>query len=476
MRTAMSREGRTVERSAQWIAASTGGRLLGADARVTGPFVTDSREAGPGSCYFARRGETSDGHDFARAAVEAGAVALVVERPVDVECAQILVEDATRALGDLARAHLSDLRERGGLDVVAVTGSAGKTTTKDLLFQILSADGPTVAPKLSFNNEVGLPLTVLTATPNTRHMVLEMGASGPGHIAYLTSIAAPDVAIELMVGHAHLGGFGSVEGIAAAKAELIEGARPGAPVVLNNDDPRVLAMSALATGPVRTFSASGAPQADVRALDVIADEADRARFTLIAPEGEAEVSLGVVGVHHVANALAAASGALALGIPFGTVVTALNGAKALSPHRMDLRELTVESHPITLIDDAYNANLDSMRAGFAALAAIGRGRPKIAVLSEMLELGEASAPTHREVGIMAAEAGVNTLIVLGNDAPFYLEGAGSGVRGVLASDVDDAIRAALEELEDDCVVLAKGSLYSYSWQVAEALQERGASR
>ncbi len=473
---AMSCEGKSVERSAQWIAAATGGRLLGADARVTGPFVTDSRQVEPGSCYFARRGETSDGHDYAQAAVDAGALVLVVERPLQIDCPQVLVEDTTSALGDLARLHLRELREQGNLDLVAVTGSAGKTTTKDLLFQILSVDGPTVAPKLSFNNEVGLPLTILRANSHTRHMVLEMGASGPGQIAYLTSIAPPDVAIELMVGHAHLGGFGSVEGIAAAKAELIKGARPAAALLLNNDDPRVRAMSALATGPVRTFSATGAVEADIRALHVSADEANRACFTLSTPEGEAQVNLGIVGIHHVTNALAAASGALALGIPFDVVVRALNEAKPLSPHRMDVRELTVDSHPITLIDDAYNANLDSMRAAFSALAAIGRNRPKIAVLSEMLELGEASAAIHREVGIMADEAGVDTLIVLGSDAPFYLEGAGPQVRGVLASDVDDAIRTTVEALTDDCVVLVKGSLGSYSWQVADALHNRGGAR
>lgn len=465
-----------MERSARWIADAVGGRLLGPDVLVTGAVVTDSREAEPGSCYVARRGEESDGHDYAASAVEAGAVALLVERELGIEgVAQILVEESTEALGRLAHAHLEDLRARGPLDVIAVTGSAGKTTTKDLLFQILSADGPTVAPKLSFNNEVGLPLTVLRATPQTRHLVLEMGASGKGHIASLTSIAAPDVAIELMVGHAHLGGFGSVEGIATAKAELIEGSRPGAPVVLNADDHRVLAMSALATGPVRTFSAAGAPRADVRALDVTVDEADRARFTLVAPEGEAKVSLGVVGLHHVSNALAAASGALALGIPFTTVVTALNRAKALSPHRMDLLELEIDGVPFTLIDDAYNANLDSMRAGFDALASIGRERKRIAVLSDMLELGEESAELHRAVGAFALEAGVSSLIVLGADAPGYLAGA-PGVEGVLAATEEEAAAEACARLEAGCVVLVKGSYGSRSWKVADILREKGAQR
>lgn len=472
-----------MERSARWIADAVAGTLLGPDVHVTGPVVTDSREVTAGSCYVARRGEAADGHDFAPAAVAAGAVALIVERDLGIEgVAQILVEDSTVALGLLAHAHLEDLRASHRLDVIAVTGSAGKTTTKDLLFQILSAHGPTVAPKLSFNNEVGLPLTVLTATPNTRYMVLEMGASGPGHIAYLTDIAAPDCAIELMVGHAHLGGFGSVDGVAAAKAELVIGSRPGAPIVLNADDPRVLEMAKYATGSVRTFSAQGADTADVRAENVSVDAADRARFRLCAPQGCAQVNLKIVGVHHVANALAAASGALALGIPFHTVCAVLNEATALSPHRMDVRDLVIDGHRLTLIDDSYNANIDSMRAALSALEAIGRSRTKIAILSEMLELGEASIPTHHKVGIMAAEMGVQTLIALGSGASFYLEGAGERVRGVHVLTVGDAIRAGVEALVDDCVVLVKGSFGSNSWQVASALHElqerhdRGAQR
>ena len=194
--------------SAQWIAEAVSGRLVGSDVSVTGSVVTDSREAQAGSLYVARRGESADGHAFVAGAVARGAVAVIVEHEVDEAVAQIVVEDSTEALGALARAHVEALRAGGALDVIAMTGSVGKTTTKDLLLQIMSADGPTVAPKLSFNNEVGLPLTVLLADENTRHLVLEMGASGPGHITYLTGIVAPDVAIELCVGHAHVGGFG----------------------------------------------------------------------------------------------------------------------------------------------------------------------------------------------------------------------------------------------------------------------------
>ena len=462
--------------SAQWIAEAVSGRLVGNDVGVTGSVVTDSREAQAGSLYVARRGESADGHAFVAGAVERGAVAVIVEHEVDEAVAQIVVEDSTEALGALARAHVEALRSTGALDVIAMTGSVGKTTTKDLLFQIMSADGPTVAPKLSFNNEVGLPLTVLQADETTRHLVLEMGASGPGHITYLTDIVSPDVAIELCVGHAHVGGFGGFEGVAAAKAELIKGTRPGGPVILNTDDPNVEAMAPLATGTIIRFSASGNERADVRACDVHMDRADRASFTLVTPEGSAEVSLAIVGRHHVANALAAAAGALTLGVDLETVAKVLSNARALSPHRMDVHELVVDGCELTLIDASYNANLDSMRAGIAALASIGAESRKIAVLGEMLELGEDSQPLHEQVGAMVAEAGVETLIGLGADAHYYLEGASAVTNRVVAEDPADAARLALEFAADGAVVLVKGSFGSYSWQVADILREKGMTR
>ena len=462
--------------SAQWIAEAVSGRLVGNDVGVTGSVVTDSREAQAGSLYVARRGESADGHAFVAGAVERGAVAVIVEHEVDEAVAQIVVEDSTEALGALARAHVEALRSTGALDVIAMTGSVGKTTTKDLLFQIMSADGPTVAPKLSFNNEVGLPLTVLQADETTRHLVLEMGASGPGHITYLTDIVSPDVAIELCVGHAHVGGFGGFEGVAAAKAELIKGTRPGGPVILNTDDPNVEAMAPLATGTIVRFSASGNERADVRACDVHMDRADRASFTLVTPEGSAEVSLAIVGRHHVANALAAAAGALTLGVDLATVAKVLSNARALSPHRMDVHELVVDGCELTLIDDSYNANLDSMRAGIAALASIGAESRKIAVLGEMLELGEDSQPLHEQVGAMVAEAGVETLIGLGADAHYYLGGASAVTNRVVAEDPADAARLALEFAADGAVVLVKGSFGSYSWQVADILREKGMTR
>ena len=465
-----------MQASAQWIAEAVSGRVVGNDVPVTGPVVTDSREAQAGSLYVARRGESADGHAFVSGAATRGAVAAIVEHEVDEAVAQIVVEDSTEALGALARAHVEKLRSSGDLDVIAMTGSVGKTTTKDLLLQIMSEDGPTVAPKLSFNNEVGLPLTVLLADESTRHLVLEMGASAPGHITYLTDIVAPDVAIELCVGHAHVGGFGGFEGVAAAKAELIKGTRPGGPVILNTDDPNVEAMAPLATGRVIRFSASGNERADVVARDVHLDRADRASFTLVTPEGEAPIDLKIVGRHHVANALAAAAGALTLGVSLQTVAAVLSCARALSPHRMDVRELRVDGMDLTLIDDSYNANLDSMRAGIAALASIGRDSQRIAVLGEMLELGEDSQSLHQQVGVLIADAGVETLIGLGTDAHYYLEGAPDVPNREVAADPQDAARLALEHAKDGAVVLVKGSFGSQSWQVADILREKGTTR
>ena len=465
-----------MQASAQWIAEAVSGRLVGNDVPVTGPVVTDSREAQAGSLYVARRGESADGHAFVAGAATRGAVAAIVEHEVDEAVAQIVVEDSTEALGALARAHVEKLRSSGDLDVIAMTGSVGKTTTKDLLLQIMSEDGPTVAPKLSFNNEVGLPLTALLADESTRHLVLEMGASGPGHITYLTDIVAPDVAIELCVGHAHVGGFGGFEGVAAAKAELIKGTRPGGPVILNTDDPNVEAMAPLATGRVIRFSASGNERADVVARDVRLDRADRASFTLVTPEGEAPIDLKIVGRHHVANALAAAAGALTLGVSLQTVAAVLSRARALSPHRMDVHELRIDGMDLTLIDDSYNANLDSMRAGIAALASIGRDSQRIAVLGEMLELGEDSQSLHQQVGALIADAGVETLIGLGTDAHYYLEGAPDVPNREVAADPQDAARLALEHAKDGAVVLVKGSFGSQSWQVADILREKGTTR
>ncbi|WP_026460861.1 UDP-N-acetylmuramoyl-tripeptide--D-alanyl-D-alanine ligase [Schaalia suimastitidis] len=461
-----------------WIAQSIGGQHTGPHVRVTGPVVTDTRDATPGALYVARRGENADGHDFLAAAVEGGAVAAIVEEVRgDGPATQIVVDDATVALGTLARAHLAALRQaRPTLRVVAVTGSAGKTTTKDLLYQLLGTRWQTVAPKLSFNNEVGLPVTVLKADADTQILVLEMGASGSGHIRYLTDIAPPDIAIELMVGHAHMGGFGSVEGVARAKAELVQGLRSGGLAVLNYDDDQVRAMAADAPGDIIYFSPTGAHEAMVRAVDIDVDAHGRAQFTLCIGEEQAPVSLRLVGRHHVANACAAAGAAHAVGMTCADIAAALSQAKAQSPHRMAVTELDIDGKAVTLIDDAYNANIDSMRAGIDALTVLAAGRPMAAIFGEMLELGDESDAMHREVGRMAAEAGISTVITYGEAAKVLREELPSQTRGRHATSVADAVNILCEDLSDGVVIFVKGSLYSGVYAAADALIERGTRR
>ena len=466
---------------------------------VTGVF-TDSRKVAPGGLFVAIAGEHDDGHQFVPAAARAGAVAALVHDLDGVRSALadaglapgslnlITVSDTVEALGRLARAHLADLRERAAeqgrvLTVAAMTGSVGKTTTKDLTRQILAAQAPTIAPAASFNNEIGLPLTVLRADETTRFLILEMGASAPGHIAYLTSIAPPDAAAVLVVGHAHMDGFGSLDGVARAKAEIIEGLLPTGTAVVNLDDERAAAMGELAPGPVLTFSATGDARADLRADLVELDDGAHPVIDLHLPglSAPARVRLGLPGVHNVTNALGAAGLALAAGVRPEAVAAALGRAVSESPHRMDVRELELaglngHSLGILLIDDSYNANIDSMRAAVAALEAIGKGRRTIAVLSEMLELGEDSPATHRAVGAMLSGAGVDALIGLGRDAHYYSEGAASVPDRVLVEDPGAALAAVLDRLTDDCVVLVKGSYNSYSWQVADGLLEEATTR
>ena len=467
-----------MNRSSAWVADAASGRLVGDDVEISGTVTTDSREVGPGGLYVARRGENSDGHDYVAGAIEKGAVAVIVEHTVDAAdaagIAQVVVEDSTEALGEVARAHLADLRERGPLRVLAVTGSAGKTTTKDLLAQLFAAQAPTVAPKLSFNNEVGLPLTVLRADESTRYLVLEMGASGPGHIDYLTRIAPPDVAIELMVGTAHLGGFGSREGVARAKAELVEGLVDGGTAVLNWDDEHVREMAGLADH-VRFFAVDPGPDVSVWSENLRADDEDRVAFDLCTsgPDGSAEraaVQLRLVGLHHVHNALAAATAALVEGIPLATVAGGLSEAGALSPHRMAVSQIQVPSGgAATLIDDSYNANNDSMGAAIRALHDIAGERRTVAVLGEMLELGDESDEIHRAVGQAARDQGTGVVIALGSDATGYLVASDGLVPTYHVEKPEDAIALLGDQLRDDDVVLIKGSNGSGAWKVADAL-------
>ena len=473
------------------IAAAVGGRLIGPDATVTGPVVTDSRQASPGALFVAVHGERTDGHAHLGSAGALGAVGAIVSdlkaartglseeaaeaaEAEDLPMGLVLVEDTVVALGALARTHLAGLRQgavdRGErLTVVAMTGSVGKTTTKDLTRQLLAASGPTVAPRASFNNEIGLPLTVLEADESTRYLVLEMGASGAGHIAYLTDIAPLDAAGVLMIGHAHMGGFGSIEGVAAAKAEIIAGLLPEGTAILNADDARCAAMAELAPARVLTFSAQG-DSADLRAENVVVDETARAAFDLHLPGLDAprRVQLAVAGAHNVANALAAAGLALAAGLEPELIAERLGSVSIESPHRMDVSEL---SGDLLLIDDSYNANIDSMTAALAALPALAGSRRRVVVVSEMLELGESSAADHARTGELAAQAGAAMLIGIGSTQEALDAARARGVEVVGFEDSATAISQIDALLSDGDAVLVKGSNGSGAWRLADHLKE-----
>ncbi len=351
----------------------------------------------------------STGYDFAATAVRSGAALVLADRPVP-GVPTVIVDDVVGALGLVARGWLDRLRSAGRIDVVAVTGSSGKTTTKDLLAAVLSAAGPTVATPASYNNEIGLPLTVLSATPGTRFLVLEMGARGAGHLSELTRIAPPDVAVVLNIGSAHVGEFGSRERTAQAKGELVAALPDGGVAILNADDGLVAAMSARTGARVVTFGTGG--PADVRASDVRLD-AGRPRFTLVSPAGSAPVSLALVGAHQVSNALAAAAVGLQAGLTVVAVAHALTAAQPSSRWRM---EVVDRPDGVTVVNDAYNANPDSMRAALEALVG-RRGRsPHLGGARRDARAGRVRSRRARGVGAPGRRARRDRLVVVGSGA------------------------------------------------------------
>ncbi|WP_370412003.1 UDP-N-acetylmuramoyl-tripeptide--D-alanyl-D-alanine ligase [Streptomyces fradiae] len=444
--------------------------------RITGPVVIDSREVKPGSLFAAFAGEHVDGHDYATRAVEAGAVAVLAARPVGVPA--IVVDDVQTALGALARAVVGRL----GTDVVALTGSAGKTSTKDLIAQVLQRHAPTVWTPGSLNNEIGLPLTALTAGPETRHLVLEMGARGIGHIRYLTGLTPPRIGLVINVGTAHIGEFGGREQIAEAKGELVESlpaAEDGGVAVLNADDPLVRAMASRTKAKVTLFGE--ADEAAVRAENVRLTESGQPSFRLHTPTGCSDVTLRLYGEHHVSNALAAAAVAHELGMPVEEIATALSEAGTLSRWRM---EVTERPDGVTIVNDAYNANPESMRAALRALAAMGRsaqakGCRTWAVLGKMAELGDESLAEHDAVGRLAVRLNVSKLVAVGDREASWLQlGAyneGSwGEESVHVSDAQAAVDLLRSELRPGDIVLVKASRSVGLERVALALLENSA--
>jgi UDP-N-acetylmuramoyl-tripeptide--D-alanyl-D-alanine ligase len=440
------------------IAAAVGGELRGAnpDELVVAPPVADSRLAEPGSLFVA----DGPGHDFAADAIRRGAVAVLASRPLP-DLPTIVappapdrdIDASVVAFGRLARVVASRLVDA---TVIAVTGSSGKTSTKDLLAQLLAGAGPTVAPQASLNDELGVPLTVVRATEETRYLVLEMGARGVGHIRYLCELVPPDIAVVLNVGLAHVGEFGSREATARAKGELVEALFDDGLAILNADDPLVRAMTERSAAP--TVLVGEAEDAAVRAEKVWFDDAGRPSFALATPQGKAEVRLRFVGRHHVSNALAAAAAGLAVGMDLAEVAERLSAAVPLSPWRMAITE---RPDGVTIINDAYNANPDSMRAALQALPTIAKGRRTWAVLGEMLELGPVSAREHEAIGRLVAELGVSRLVVVGEGARAIERGARSGGQmgeePVVVPDADHALRLLRREVRPGDVVLVKSS-------------------
>jgi UDP-N-acetylmuramoyl-tripeptide--D-alanyl-D-alanine ligase len=446
------------------IAQVTGGRLHGDPAAVlSGEVVIDSRRVSAGGLFAALPGERSDGHDYAAAAVAAGATAVLATRPV--AAPSVLVADVPDALAALARFAVDALPEA---KVAGITGSSGKTSTKDLAAQLVERLGPTIAPVGSYNNEFGHPLTVLRADESTRYLVLELSARGVGHIAYLCRIAPPRYGVVLNVGHAHAGEFGGLDQVARAKGELVEalpaaGAAAGGVAILNADDSRVLAMAARTQARVVTFGVRD-PDAAVRAADVRLDDLGRPSFTLLTPEGSAPVTLRLHGAHNVPNALAAAALAGELGLGLAGIADALCAAVARSRWRMEVHR---RADGVTVINDAYNANPESVRAAIDALAHLARGGRGFAVLGHMAELGDTSRTSHEDLGEFAARVGGSSgsglagLIAVGEEAAPLLAGA-RRVRSwpgeaLAVPDGEAALDVLANRLKPGDVVLVKAS-------------------
>jgi UDP-N-acetylmuramoyl-tripeptide--D-alanyl-D-alanine ligase len=436
----------------------------GSALTVTGPVVIDSREVTAGALFAAIAGARSDGHDFAPAARAAGAVAVLGSRPVDGPC--VVADDVVSALTKLAGL----VRDRLSPVVIGLTGSVGKTTTKDLLAQILEGEAPTVATSRSFNNEIGLPLTVLRADRQTRYLVLEMGAAKPGDITHLVRVGRPQIGLVLNVGPAHVLTMGGIDGVAKTKGEMVRdlpAAAQGGSALLNADDERVAAMARQTRAAV-TLYGTGADAA-VRARNVTLDAAGRASFTLHTPGAQAQVRLGLPGEHQVANALAAACAASAVGVQAMRIAAALSSAVPRSPGRFEVRE---RPDGVTVIDDAYNANPASTQAAIRTLATMAAGRRTIAVLGEMMHQAEGTIHYHEAIGALAGALGIDVLVAVGKgEGPDAMAAAAREV-GVSVYAVPDgaaAIDLLRETLRPADVVLVKASSMVGLSAVAAAL-------
>lgn len=428
------------------IARIIAGTLHGDDVEVTAPAFLGSGECTDGSFFIAIKGERVDGHDFIEDAFQHGAVLAITSRQVSQRC--IVVADVSKALALLATYVRENLKS---LQVVGITGSQGKTTTKELLFETLSSHGNTVATKGNNNNELGVPLTLLRCDESTQYCIVEMGARHIGDIAALSRIAQPNIGVVLRVAAAHIGEFGSLENIALAKSEMISSLADDSVAILGQYDRFTKAMSSLHQGKVVTFGEDSS--SIVRATDIELREGC-AHFDLVTPEGRSTVALRQYGLHQVPNALAAASVAHVLGLSTDQIATGLSTAEMHAAMRMQVIELD----DLTLINDAYNASPDSMAAALTTLAHLSqeRGGESWAFLGNMRELGESSTSSHREIGTLCSELRIDHLVTV--NAPDYAAGVGSGSEtSVHLCSTTEEVQALLPYLNRGDVILCKGS-------------------
>lgn len=453
------------------IASAIGGLLVGSDQTVSGSVETDSRLVSKGALFVAKPGEFTDGHLFVKSAQDAGAVGAIVQQQVsDSSMSQIVVEDSVHALGLLAMHVLELRRKQGEFTVIGITGSNGKTSTKNMLREILSKFDETVAPIESFNNEVGAPISILKISAATRYLVVELGADGLGSIEYLTKMCTPDIGVVLKVGLAHVGEFGDIDTTFKIKSELAAGLAASAKVLLNADDSFVSQMSENTKAEVHWFGTSDG--LDCSASNV-AVTLEGTTFDLHCGHFEAKVKLNILGEHQVMNALAAIGVADLLNLDLGIAVSALEDMALAERWRMQLLPGVNGSH---IINDAYNASPDSMKAALQTLATIGRqGHRTVAVLGEMAELGKYSVDEHDAIGRIAVRLNIDQVVVVGEGAKIIhmgasQEGSWDGESKFFAS-ISDALPYLRGLLGVDDVVLVKSSNSAGLRVLGDALAE-----
>ena len=448
------------------VVRGTQGALVAGDLGVPVQGVSiDSRKLAIGEAFFAIQA-ARDGHDFLRDAAARGASCLVVHNlPDDLppSVPTVLVDDTTRALGRLAAYH----RARFAVPAAAVTGSNGKTTTKEMMAGVLSALGPVLKPEGSFNNQWGLPLTLLRLGPEHRALALELGANTPGEIEALAAICRPTVGVVTVVQGAHTEFFGSLDGVAREKSALVRAIPPDGAVVLNADDPRVLAMHTESRARVLYFSTR--PGGDVSAVGPAVDGPDGLGFTLGVGQARRPVRLAFAGRHNVTNALAAAGVGLALGLSIEQIARGLEAARPAKG-----RCVWRPAGPIRILDDTYNANPGSVGASLETLAATSGGRRRVVVFGDMLELGEISEQAHREMGRAVAGSGAAEFVGMGRWAQAAVEAARQAglTESHHVTTFEDAVALLLKRLAPGDAVLVKGSRGMRMERVVDALMAR----